>query len=53
MRAEGSQLTLKLVPCSVISFARVAVCQNRWHVALTLFFFASRFTSLMLNEWSG
>lgn len=53
MKAEGSQLTLTLVPHSLLSFACVAVCPNRWHVALTLFFFAPRFTSLMLNEWSG
>lgn len=44
---------LKFVPHPVVSLRCVAVWWNRWHVALTLFFFALRFTSLMLSEWSG
>lgn len=53
MKEKGSQLPLTLVPHSMVSFACVVVCSNRWHLALNFFFFASRFTSLMLNEWSG
>uniref|UniRef100_A0A8C0FAH3 Extended synaptotagmin 3 n=1 Tax=Bubo bubo TaxID=30461 RepID=A0A8C0FAH3_BUBBB len=39
MRTEGSQLILKLVPCSMVSFTWVEVRRNRWHVVLTSSFF--------------
>lgn len=53
MRAERSQLTLNPVLCSVVSFAYDAAYGNGLHVALTLFFSASRSISLTLSEWSG
>lgn len=51
MRAERSQLPLKLVPHFTESVVCVAESRNRWHSLH--FSFALRFTSLMWNEWSG
>lgn len=53
MKAEGSQLTLTIVPHSMLSFACAAVCSNRWHMALTFIFLCIQvhFPDVERVEW--